>query len=100
MLKFSGRFLAGHIQGKYPISGELSMFWKKKKEIPGGMIIHSVSHLQQKVVWQYIWASPERWFWRISTMANYVTLPFLLFYIWMLKTSYDAEEYVRNHLWF
>jgi hypothetical protein len=87
-------------QGKYPVPSELYMYWKKKKDIPGGMILHSVSQFQQKVVWQYIWSAPERWFWRAATYTNNLALPFLLFYILMAKTAYDAEEYVRNKIWY
>ena len=86
--------------GKYPVSQELHMYWKKKRDIPGGMIVHSVSQFQQKVVWQYIWSFPERWFWRLSNYANIAGLPLLLFYILMTKTAYDAEEYVRNKNWY
>jgi hypothetical protein len=92
--------LAAGVQGKYPVSSELYLYWKKKKDIPGGMIIHSVSQFQQKVVWQYIWSFPERWFWRLNGFTNNMALPFLLFYGWMAKTAYDAEEYIRNKNWY
>ena len=88
------------IIGKYPVSSELYMFWKKKKDIPGGMILHSVSQFQQKVVWQYIWSYPEKWFWRITNVFDMCALPTLLFYILMTKTAYDAEEYIRNKNWY
>ncbi len=88
------------IIGKYPVPSELYLFWKKKRDIPGGMIIHSVSQFQQKVVWQYIWSSPERWYWRLRNIFDIMALPTLLFYILMTKTAYDAEEYVRNKNWY
>lgn len=76
------------------------MYWKKKRDCPGGMITHSVSQFQQKVVWQYIWSSPERLFWRGAKLFDVYLLPFLLFYILVAKTEYDAEQFIRNMNWY
>ncbi|CAJ1450424.1 unnamed protein product, partial [Effrenium voratum] len=65
--------------GSYPVppEAEFEMFayiwWCNRfqaglmvRVVPGGEIKQTFSHLQQKIMWQWFWNAPGRWYWRLS----------------------------------
>merc|ERR1712187_591674 len=55
--------------GTYPIPPEAYVWWQNRYRVPGGEIKQSFSPYQQKIMWQYLWNLPSRWYWRYSKWA-------------------------------
>mmetsp|Transcript_22621 Transcript_22621/g.41665 ORF Transcript_22621/g.41665 Transcript_22621/m.41665 type:complete len:117 (+) Transcript_22621:101-451(+) len=86
--------------GTYPVPPESYVLWKNRFQVPGGEIRQSFSPYQQKVMWQYFWAAPTRWYWRMSKWAWPIFTPMFLFYIFVYKScQYDVEADIRAHSW-
>merc|ERR1712080_220341 len=52
--------------GTYPVPPEQYVWWQNRFQVPGGQIQQSFTPYQQKVMWQYFWNFPSRWYWRFS----------------------------------
>merc|ERR1712182_147062 len=61
----------------------------------GGQIQQSVSPYQLKIMWQYFYNAPSKWYWRFSEWMWPVLMPALMFFILWQKIKADAEEEVR-----
>eukprot|EP00403_Amphidinium_massartii_P038620 CAMPEP_0178444152 /NCGR_PEP_ID=MMETSP0689_2-20121128/39327_1 /TAXON_ID=160604 /ORGANISM="Amphidinium massartii, Strain CS-259" /LENGTH=126 /DNA_ID=CAMNT_0020068309 /DNA_START=83 /DNA_END=464 /DNA_ORIENTATION=+ len=55
--------------GTYPVPPEAHIWWSNRFQVPGGEIKQSFSMFQQKIMWQWFWNAPARWYWRLSKWA-------------------------------
>ncbi|CAK9095942.1 Uncharacterized protein SCF082_LOCUS45061, partial [Durusdinium trenchii] len=72
--------------GSYPVPPEAYIWWCNRSQVPGGEIKQTFSHFQQKIMWQWFWNAPTRWYWRLSSWAWPVGVPALLMYIFVYKS--------------
>ena len=86
--------------GHYPIPDETYCWWKNRWQVPGGQIQQSVSPYQLKIMWQYFYNAPSKWYWRFSEWMWPVLMPALMFFVLWQKIKADAEEEVRLHSWY
>merc|ERR1712166_567208 len=78
--------------GTYPVPPEQAIWWMNRMQVPGGQIQQSFSPYQQKVMWQYFWNFPTRWYWRLSKWAWPVFVPSILVYVFIFKScQLDVE---------
>merc|ERR1712113_965327 len=61
--------------GNYPVPEENYIWWKNRWCVPGGQVTQEVSYFQQKIMWQYWWNNPSKYYWRASTYAWPVWIP-------------------------
>eukprot|EP00930_Biecheleria_cincta_P053431 TRINITY_DN3893_c0_g1_i3.p2 TRINITY_DN3893_c0_g1~~TRINITY_DN3893_c0_g1_i3.p2 ORF type:complete len:136 (+),score=15.57 TRINITY_DN3893_c0_g1_i3:62-409(+) len=86
--------------GSYPVPPEAHIWWSNRSQVPGGEIKHTFSHLQQKIMWQWFWNAPARWYWRLSAWAWPVGVPALIMYIFVYKScEADVEAGIRAKAW-
>jgi len=70
-------------------------------QVPGGQIQQTVSPYQQKIMWQFFWNAPQRWYWRLSRWAFPVITPYLIMYLFVYKAcEADVEEDIRSKTWY
>merc|ERR1719333_1805328 len=82
--------------GTYPVPPEAKILWQNRFQVPGGQIVQSFTPYQQKIMWQYAWNFPSRWYWRLSKWAWPVGVPCLLVYVFIYKScEADAEADIR-----
>eukprot|EP00437_Effrenium_voratum_P008473 CAMPEP_0181427948 /NCGR_PEP_ID=MMETSP1110-20121109/16428_1 /TAXON_ID=174948 /ORGANISM="Symbiodinium sp., Strain CCMP421" /LENGTH=134 /DNA_ID=CAMNT_0023551163 /DNA_START=65 /DNA_END=467 /DNA_ORIENTATION=+ len=82
--------------GSYPVPPEAYIWWCNRFQVPGGEIKQTFSHLQQKIMWQWFWNAPGRWYWRLSAWAWPVGVPALLMYIFVYKScECDVEQSIK-----
>jgi len=86
--------------GSYPIPPETYVWWKNRWQVPVGEIRQSVSPFQLKMMWQYFYNFPARWYWRISNWMWPAVMPCIMFFIMWQKVKADAEEETRLHSWY
>mmetsp|Transcript_57282 Transcript_57282/g.168194 ORF Transcript_57282/g.168194 Transcript_57282/m.168194 type:complete len:116 (-) Transcript_57282:152-499(-) len=85
--------------GTYPVPPEARLWWMNRYQVPGGEIKQSFSPYQQKIMWQYFWNFPARWYWRMSSWAWPVGVPALIVYIFVFKTmEKDVEADLRAQI--
>eukprot|EP00811_Abedinium_folium_P017308 NODE_26235_length_558_cov_5.227378.p1 GENE.NODE_26235_length_558_cov_5.227378~~NODE_26235_length_558_cov_5.227378.p1 ORF type:complete len:116 (-),score=28.04 NODE_26235_length_558_cov_5.227378:188-535(-) len=86
--------------GSYPVPPEASVLWKNRFQVPGGQIQQSMSPYQQKIMWQYFWNYPARWYWRFSKWAWPVGVPCLIVYVFIYRScKADVEADIRAKAW-
>ena len=86
--------------GSYPVPPENYIWWKNRWQVPGGEIRQQVSPFQLKIMWQYFYNNPSKWYWRFSNWMWPVLMPAFMFYVLWQKVKADAEEEVRLHSWY
>mmetsp|Transcript_140876 Transcript_140876/g.248741 ORF Transcript_140876/g.248741 Transcript_140876/m.248741 type:complete len:116 (-) Transcript_140876:166-513(-) len=87
--------------GTYPVPPEAAIWWGNRFQVPGGQITQSFTPYQQKVMWQYFWNGPSRWYWRLSKWAWPVFMPSLLTYIFIYRScQLDVEQDIRQKSWY
>lgn len=86
--------------GTYPVPPEAQIWWQNRFQVPGGQIVQSFSPYQQKIMWQYFWNFPSRWYWRTSKWAWPIGVPCLIVYIFVFKSmEADVEADIRAKAW-
>mmetsp|Transcript_72641 Transcript_72641/g.160403 ORF Transcript_72641/g.160403 Transcript_72641/m.160403 type:complete len:115 (+) Transcript_72641:75-419(+) len=86
--------------GSYPVPPEAYLWWQNRSQVPGGEIKQTFSHFQQKIMWQWFWNAPTRWYWRLSAWAWPVGVPCLLMYIFVYKScECDVEASIKAKYW-
>merc|ERR1719162_39405 len=86
--------------GIYPVPPEAAIWWANRFQVPGGQITQSFSPFQQKIMWQYWWNSPSRWYGRLSKWAWPVFVPYAICYIFIYKScEADVEADIRAKAW-
>eukprot|EP00927_Polykrikos_kofoidii_P063730 TRINITY_DN58596_c0_g1_i1.p3 TRINITY_DN58596_c0_g1~~TRINITY_DN58596_c0_g1_i1.p3 ORF type:complete len:117 (-),score=13.93 TRINITY_DN58596_c0_g1_i1:110-460(-) len=86
--------------GTYPVPPETTIWWLNRYQVPGGQIQQSFSPYQQKIMWQYLWNGPSRWYWRLSKWAWPVFVPAGLVYVFIYKScEADVEADIRAKAW-
>lgn len=86
--------------GSYPVPPEAHIWWANRSQVPGGEIKQTFSHLQQKIMWQWFWNAPARWYWRLSSLAWPAGVPCLLMYIFVYKScECDVEASIKAKTW-
>ncbi|CAE8586443.1 unnamed protein product [Polarella glacialis] len=86
--------------GTYPVPPETCIWWANRSQVPGGEIKQTFSHLQQKIMWQWFWNAPARWYWRLSAWAWPLGVPALIMYIFVYKScESDVEAGIRAKAW-
>merc|ERR1712118_359492 len=78
--------------GSYPVPPENYIWWKNRWQVPGGQITQQVSPFQLKIMWQYFYNNPSKWYWRFSNWMWPVLMPAFMFYVLWQKVKADAEE--------
>jgi hypothetical protein len=87
--------------GTYPVPPEAAIWWMNRMQVPGGQIQQSFSPYQQKIMWQYFWNFPSRWYWRLSKWAWPVFIPAILVYVFIFKScQLDVEADIRQKAWY
>jgi len=87
--------------GKYPVPLDQTIFWKNRYQVPGGQVEQSLSQFQQKVMWQYFYQNPGKWWNRMSINGWILGCPCLIFYIlWYKMQEADVEEDIRLKTWY
>merc|ERR1712150_154892 len=87
--------------GVYPVPPEECIKWNNRYQVPGGQIQQSFSPYQMKIMWQYFWNFPSRWYWRLSKWAWPVGVPCLLVYVFIYKScEADVEADIRAKSWY
>merc|ERR1712129_339110 len=76
--------------GIYPVPPESAIWWRNRFQVPGGEIKQTFSPYQQKIMWQYFWGFPSRWYGRLSKWAWPLGVPTLIFYIVVYKSCEHA----------
>merc|ERR1711913_237858 len=55
---------------------------------------------QQKIMWQWFWGAPSRWYWRYSKWAWPIGVPCLIMYVFVYKScEADVEADIRAKAW-
>mmetsp|Transcript_90318 Transcript_90318/g.251294 ORF Transcript_90318/g.251294 Transcript_90318/m.251294 type:complete len:116 (+) Transcript_90318:87-434(+) len=86
--------------GVYPVPPETRIWWDNRYQVPGGEIKQTFSPYQQKIMWQWFWNAPSRWYWRTSKWAWPIGVPGLIFYIFVYKScEADVEADIRAKSW-
>mmetsp|Transcript_11938 Transcript_11938/g.17860 ORF Transcript_11938/g.17860 Transcript_11938/m.17860 type:complete len:116 (-) Transcript_11938:70-417(-) len=86
--------------GSYPVPAEAYLWWLNRFQVPGGEIKQSFSPYQQKIMWQWFWNAPARWYWRLSKWAWPIGVPYLIIYIFAYKScEADVESGIRAKAW-
>mmetsp|Transcript_41112 Transcript_41112/g.116392 ORF Transcript_41112/g.116392 Transcript_41112/m.116392 type:complete len:116 (+) Transcript_41112:73-420(+) len=86
--------------GTYPVPPEAYVWWQNRYQVPGGEIKQSFSPYQQKIMWQWLWNTPSRWYWRMSKWSWQFGVPTLIFYIFVYKScEKDVEADIRAKSW-
>merc|ERR1711924_250398 len=80
------------VLGSYPVPPENYIWWKNRWQVPGGEIRQQVSPFQLKIMWQYFYNNPSKWYWRFSNWMWPVFMPALMFLVLWQKVKADAEE--------
>eukprot|EP00928_Gymnodinium_smaydae_P098964 TRINITY_DN9325_c0_g1_i2.p1 TRINITY_DN9325_c0_g1~~TRINITY_DN9325_c0_g1_i2.p1 ORF type:complete len:116 (-),score=18.06 TRINITY_DN9325_c0_g1_i2:69-416(-) len=86
--------------GSYPVPPEAKIWWQNRFQVPGGQIVQSMSPYQQKIMWQWFWNGPSRWYWRLSKWAWPIGVPCALMYVFVYKScKADVEADIRAKSW-
>merc|ERR1712226_653988 len=86
--------------GTYPVPPEAFIWWLNRFQVPGGQIVQSFSPYQQKIMWQYWWNFPSRWYGRLSKWAWPIFVPYSLCYIFVYQScAADVEADIRAKAW-
>mmetsp|Transcript_72129 Transcript_72129/g.215215 ORF Transcript_72129/g.215215 Transcript_72129/m.215215 type:complete len:116 (+) Transcript_72129:90-437(+) len=86
--------------GVYPVPPEAHIWWQNRYQVPGGEIKQTFSPYQQKIMWQFFWNAPTRWYWRLSKWAWPVGVPCLIMYIFVYKScEADVEADIKAKAW-
>lgn len=86
--------------GKFPITNEQYLFWKGRANNPGGVVVQEMSGFQQKVMFQYWWMAPQKWYYKINRSAfSYIGLFFFFFLTMFQGTTHAIEMDIRSRHW-